>query len=156
MTSAATFLAFHRIRADACVIEVGLGGRFDATNVLDGQAARGIATLGIDQREPLLVPEAERPPIRFQGSPLKRPDRLPGRAAGNPGLSPGVTRTVIEQAMQAGAKPRCAISTGLPISERPSNTAIGMALLLAPLPALAGAHQADNAALAVAMLRPSG
>ena len=39
VTTAATFLAFHRIPADACVIEVGLGGRFDATNVVAAPAA---------------------------------------------------------------------------------------------------------------------
>ena len=57
VTTAACFLAFARHPADACVIEVGLGGRFDATNVLDGQAACGIATLGIDHEAFLLVPE---------------------------------------------------------------------------------------------------
>ncbi|MEQ1641593.1 MAG: bifunctional folylpolyglutamate synthase/dihydrofolate synthase, partial [Novosphingobium sp.] len=51
VTAAAFYLAFHRIPADACIIEVGLGGRLDATNVLDGQAACGIATLGIDHKE---------------------------------------------------------------------------------------------------------
>ncbi len=34
VTTAAAFLAFARTPADACVIEVGLGGRLDATNVL--------------------------------------------------------------------------------------------------------------------------
>ena len=34
VTTAATFLAFAREPADACVVEVGLGGRLDATNVL--------------------------------------------------------------------------------------------------------------------------
>src|SRR5690606_23750228 len=54
VTAAATFLAFARHPADACVIEVGLGGRFDATNVLDQPAACGIATLGIDHESFLL------------------------------------------------------------------------------------------------------
>ena len=50
VTIAATFLAFARMPADACVIEVGLGGRFDATNVLGPKvlAACGIAALGLD------------------------------------------------------------------------------------------------------------
>ena len=43
-TTAAAFLAFARIPADACIIEVGLGGRFDATNVLVDPACCGIAT----------------------------------------------------------------------------------------------------------------
>jgi dihydrofolate synthase/folylpolyglutamate synthase len=57
VTTAATFVAFARHPADACVIEVGLGGRFDATNVMEQPAACGIATLGIDHEAFLLVPE---------------------------------------------------------------------------------------------------
>src|SRR6266446_2301080 len=34
ITTAAAFLAFSRQEADALVLEVGLGGRFDATNVI--------------------------------------------------------------------------------------------------------------------------
>src|SRR5690606_23436224 len=57
VTTVATFLAFAREPADACVIEVGLGGRFDATNVLEHPACCGIATLGIDHEAFLLIPE---------------------------------------------------------------------------------------------------
>jgi dihydrofolate synthase/folylpolyglutamate synthase len=39
VTTAAAFLAFSRAPADACVIEVGLGGRLDATNVIPPSAA---------------------------------------------------------------------------------------------------------------------
>ncbi len=48
-TTAAAFLAFSRTRADACVIEVGLGGRLDATNVVS-PAICGIASIGIDHQ----------------------------------------------------------------------------------------------------------
>lgn len=59
VTIAAAFLAFSRTPADACVVEVGLGGRFDATNVLEPEAlaACGIAALGIDHEQFLLTPE---------------------------------------------------------------------------------------------------
>ncbi|WP_298304432.1 folylpolyglutamate synthase/dihydrofolate synthase family protein [uncultured Erythrobacter sp.] len=59
VTIAAAFLAFSRTQADACVVEVGLGGRFDATNVLEPEAlaACGIAALGIDHERFLLAPE---------------------------------------------------------------------------------------------------
>jgi dihydrofolate synthase / folylpolyglutamate synthase len=40
VTAAATFLAFARFPADVCVIEVGLGGRFDATNVIWGSTMK--------------------------------------------------------------------------------------------------------------------
>src|SRR5690606_3967627 len=78
ITTAATFLAFARHPADACVIEVGLGGRFDATNVLERPAACGIATLGIDHEQFLLVPEAGTPTeplarIAFEKAGIARP-----------------------------------------------------------------------------------
>ncbi|MFP3408659.1 bifunctional tetrahydrofolate synthase/dihydrofolate synthase, partial [Pseudomonas sp. SIMBA_065] len=34
VTTAAAFLAFAEHPADACIIEVGLGGRLDATNII--------------------------------------------------------------------------------------------------------------------------
>ncbi|MEL7197386.1 MAG: folylpolyglutamate synthase/dihydrofolate synthase family protein [Pseudomonadota bacterium] len=59
ITIAAAFVEFARVPADACVVEVGLGGRLDATNVLepDVLAACGIAALGIDHEKFLLAPE---------------------------------------------------------------------------------------------------
>jgi dihydrofolate synthase/folylpolyglutamate synthase len=49
-TTAVAFLAFTRTPADACVIEVGLGGRLDATNVIDQPLVCGIAQLGVDHQ----------------------------------------------------------------------------------------------------------
>ena len=155
VTTAATFLAFRRIPADVCVIEVGLGGRFDASNVLDGQAACGIASLGIDHEAFLLVPEEGVPQqplcrIAFEKAGIARP----GVPLVTQGYPTEVTRTVIEQAMKVGA--RTAIrgldwfaevgAQGIAYRDRQGE-------LTLPLPALAGGHQADNAALAVAMLR---
>ncbi len=59
VTIAAAFLAFARVPADVCVVEVGMGGRFDATNVLEREAlaACGIAALGLDHERFLLAPE---------------------------------------------------------------------------------------------------
>lgn len=61
VTTAAAFLAFARIPADDCIIEVGLGGRLDATNIIPPPAACGIASLGIDHEAFLLAPEAGTP-----------------------------------------------------------------------------------------------
>lgn len=154
VTAAAFYLAFHRILADACIIEVGLGGRLDATNVLDGQAACGIATLGIDHKEFLLVPEAGVPSdplcrIAFEKAGIARP----GVPLVTQAYPADVTKTVIEQAMIAGAQTY--------IRDLDWSAEIGESIhyrdrfgeLTLPLPTLAGAHQADNAALAVAMLR---
>jgi dihydrofolate synthase/folylpolyglutamate synthase len=154
VTAAAYFLAFHRIPADACIIEVGLGGRLDATNVLDGQAACGIATLGIDHKEFLLVPEDGVPSdplcrIAFEKAGIARP----GVPLVTQAYPADVTKTVITQAMIAGARTY--------IRDLDWSAEIGEHIqyldrfgeLTLPLPTLAGTHQADNAALAVAMLR---
>ena len=50
-TTAAAFLAFTRHDADACVVEVGLGGRLDATNVLERPLVCGIASVGRDHEQ---------------------------------------------------------------------------------------------------------
>lgn len=154
VTTAATFLAFHRIPADACVIEVGLGGRFDATNVLDGQAACGIATLGIDHKEFLLAPEAGVPAdplcrIAFEKAGIARPG-VPLVTQSYPAK---VTKTVIDHAMKVGARTAirdldwfAEVDGEIRFQDRQGE-------IIQPLPPLAGRHQADNAALAVAMLR---
>ena len=155
VTTAATFLAFARFPADACVIEVGLGGRFDATNVLDQPAACGIATLGIDHEAFLLVPEEGVPQeplcrIAFEKASIARP----GVPLVTQTYPLAVAKTVIETAMQIGARPAM---RGLDWWADVSGDGIAyrdhLGELSLPLPALAGTHQADNAALAVAMLR---
>ena len=50
VTTAAALLAFARTPADACIVEVGLGGRLDATNVIARPLVTGIAQLGIDHQ----------------------------------------------------------------------------------------------------------
>ncbi|HXZ67229.1 MAG TPA: Mur ligase family protein, partial [Alphaproteobacteria bacterium] len=50
-TNAAAFLAFARTRADYTLLEVGLGGRYDSTNVIAQPAATLITPVGIDHTE---------------------------------------------------------------------------------------------------------
>ena len=59
VTIAVALVEFSRVPADACVVEVGLGGRLDATNILKPHvlAACGIAALGMDHERFLLAPE---------------------------------------------------------------------------------------------------
>ena len=155
VTSAAMFLAFARVPADVCVIEVGLGGRFDATNVLETAVACGIASLGIDHEAFLLRPEHGTPTdplcrIAFEKASIARPG------------VPLVTQAYPE--LVAAEVARTAKAHGAPLMMRgrdwfadASASAIAyrdaFGALALPLAALAGAHQADNAALAVAMLR---
>ncbi len=51
VTTAAALLAFSRIPADLCLLEVGLGGRLDATNVIAHPAAVGITPVDIDHQQ---------------------------------------------------------------------------------------------------------
>ncbi len=48
ITTAAAFLLFSRHPADAVILEVGMGGRFDATNVITEPAASVITPIGLD------------------------------------------------------------------------------------------------------------
>ncbi|MFV9875946.1 MAG: folylpolyglutamate synthase/dihydrofolate synthase family protein [Rickettsiales endosymbiont of Dermacentor nuttalli] len=47
-TTIAAFLAFSRIPADITLVEVGLGGRLDATNVFDEVLATVVTTISLD------------------------------------------------------------------------------------------------------------
>jgi dihydrofolate synthase/folylpolyglutamate synthase len=51
ITTAAAFLAFARDPADVCLLEVGLGGRFDATNVIEKPAATVITPISLDHAD---------------------------------------------------------------------------------------------------------
>ena len=154
VTSAATFLAFAEHPADACVIEVGLGGRFDATNVLEHPAACGIASLGVDHEAFLLRPEEGVPQeplarIAFEKASIARPG-VPLVTQAYPALA---ARAVADTAARLGAElfMRGQAWRAEAGDELAYFDAFGPLTL--PLPVLAGAHQADNAALAVAMLR---
>ena len=157
VTIAAAFLAFSRTPADACVVEVGLGGRFDATNVLTPEvlAACGIAALGIDHERFLLAPE--------DGTPDDPLSRIAFEKAGiaKPGVSlvtmhypEGATLEVERAAARNGAPLSMqgrdwtisTTPTGLHYADRHGEMAL-------PLPTMTGPHQAENAALAIAMLR---
>jgi dihydrofolate synthase/folylpolyglutamate synthase len=154
VTTAAMFVAFRDVPADVCVIEVGLGGRFDATNVLHQPAACGIATLGIDHEAFLLRPEEGVPQdplarIAFEKASIARP----GRPLVTQAYPAAITRTVLDLAMQVGARTAFrdldwSADVGDAITYRDRHGELTL-----PLPTLAGVHQADNAALAVAMLR---
>src|SRR5690348_4572087 len=50
ITTAAAFLAFARMPADVVLLETGLGGRLDATNVLPGPAATAITPVSLDHQ----------------------------------------------------------------------------------------------------------
>jgi dihydrofolate synthase/folylpolyglutamate synthase len=157
VTTAATFLAFSRVPADACVIEVGLGGRLDATNVMVKPAACGITSLGVDHHQFLLNDEPGAP------SPYNPEVRIAFEKVGIARQgSPMVTQNYRAD-MEAMIAQRCA-EEDAPLFMRDkawnaevSDTGIvysdARGTLTLPLPQMPGSHQGDNAALAVAMLR---
>ena len=154
-TTAAALLAFSRTPADACILEVGLGGRLDATNIIERPAVCGISSLGIDHESFLLAPEDGTP-----DDPLTRIgwEKAGIAKAGVPlvvGHYPAPVNAIIADH---------AVSTGAPLLARKEDWDAAIydgqiayrdaaGTLKLPLPRMAGAHQADNAALAIAMLR---
>jgi dihydrofolate synthase/folylpolyglutamate synthase len=146
-TTAAAFLAFSRQPADACIVEVGLGGRLDATNVIPAPAVCGIAQLGLDHQQFLgsRIEDvaAEKAGIAKRGVPLVT-QPYPGR----------IGERIGEIADSAGAAwlPRGGRWDAIVYRQR-LHYRDDQGKLQLPLPRLRGAHQAMNAALAVAMLR---
>ena len=51
ITAAAAFVAFAETPADVCILEVGLGGEFDATNVIETCRVAAIAPIDFDHAE---------------------------------------------------------------------------------------------------------
>ena len=51
VVTAAALLLFSRVPADLCVLEVGLGGRLDATNVVPAPACCAITSISMDHRD---------------------------------------------------------------------------------------------------------
>ncbi|MBB3980765.1 dihydrofolate synthase/folylpolyglutamate synthase [Sphingobium fontiphilum] len=147
VTTAAAFLAFAEQPADACIIEVGLGGRLDATNVVPAPAVCGIAQLGIDHQaflgDRIEQIAAEKAGIAKPGAPLvtlRYADAL--------------MAVIGSAAASAGAlwRPMGSDWDAVVYRER-LHYRDEAGRMDMPLPRLPGAHQAMNAALALAMLR---
>ncbi|MFL0356311.1 bifunctional folylpolyglutamate synthase/dihydrofolate synthase [Erythrobacter sp. GH1-10] len=139
---AAAFTEFARVPADACVVEVGLGGRLDATNVLEPEvlAACGIAALGIDHERFLLAPE--------EGVPIEPMARIAFEKAGIAKKGVPLVTLGAEYPPEAVAAIRdVAADVGAPLFEwlRDFEIPISQSLPIPP--------QAINAGLASAMLR---
>ncbi|QMW22671.1 bifunctional folylpolyglutamate synthase/dihydrofolate synthase [Sandaracinobacteroides saxicola] len=143
----AAFLLFAATPADAVVLEVGLGGRLDATNVIPAPAVTGIAQLAMDHVA-ILGPTirhiaAEKAGIAKKGVPLVTQK-----------YAAAVAAKVTEVAMLAGSPVMArGVAWDAAVYQGQFHLKDGQGTLTAPLPRLAGAHQVDNAALALAMLR---
>lgn len=150
ITTAAAFLAFARTPAAATIVEVGLGGRLDATNVVRTPAVTGIAALGIDHQTFLgrsaVAIAGEKAGIAKRGVPLVTMD-YPARAAAR----------VAQTAALAGAP---VLVRGRDWTSETARTTLRYAdpgfSVVTRRPRLVGAHQARNLALAIAMIRHQG
>ncbi len=144
ITTAAAFLAFAESRADWLVLETGLGGRLDATNVLERPALTILTAIDYDHAD-------------FLG------DDLAGIAREKAGiLKPGVEAVVAAQqpaalaAIEARARDLgvTTLVAGRDWSWRRETAGLRLDLpgatesLVLPDPNLPGPHQAENAALA--------
>jgi dihydrofolate synthase/folylpolyglutamate synthase len=150
ITTAAAFLAFSRHPADAVILEVGLGGRHDATNVVEQPVAVCITPVALDHQE-------------FLGNSLAE---IAGEKAGI--IKRGVPCIVGPQAEEALAViERQADQLSAPLSvfgeDFHAHEEHGRmvyqdtdGLLDLPLPKLLGRHQIANASVAVAALRRIG
>ena len=155
VTTAAAFLAFAREPADALLLEVGLGGRLDATNMVPAPLLTAITPVSIDHVQFLGTSLSA---IAFEKAGILKRDvpAVVGRQT-----SAG-SRTIMRQATAVGAPlvrhGESAQRRGSTGWWRARRTAEGFEVRTAQrafslsAPALVGRHQVDNAAHAVACL----
>ncbi|MEQ1688346.1 MAG: bifunctional folylpolyglutamate synthase/dihydrofolate synthase, partial [Sphingopyxis sp.] len=145
-TTAAAFLAMAEHSADACIIEVGLGGRLDATNVVPIPACCGIAQLGVDH-EAFLGDDAVQ--IAREKAGISKPGRPLVTMAYPLALRAAVAE--VAEARDATVK-REGYDWHYARMENHLRIVFEDKSIDAQLPSLAGPHQQANAALAIAML----
>lgn len=150
METAAAFLLFTRHPADVVLLEVGLGGRLDATNVVERPLASVITRLSLDHRD-------------FLGDTI---ETIAAEKAGI--LKPGVPAIAVSQAREALAViERQAARVRAPLliagEDWTATEERGRlvyqdddGLLDLPAPRLYGRHQFENAGAAIAALRVAG
>ncbi|GEO14701.1 bifunctional folylpolyglutamate synthase/dihydrofolate synthase [Microvirga aerophila] len=152
ITTAAAILLFSEEPADVLLLEVGLGGRFDATNVIDHPAAAVVTSIGHDHAEYLgTTLEAiakEKAGIFKRGCPavIAPQDYL------------SADETLRKEAERIGASPLFVGQQDFSIHEESGRLVYQdeKGLLDLPRPRLVGRHQFINAGTAIAALRAAG
>jgi dihydrofolate synthase/folylpolyglutamate synthase len=150
VTTAAAFLAFARTPADVVLLETGLGGRLDATNLVVAPAAAAITPISLDH-------------MSFLGDTI---EKIAGEKAGI--LKPGCPAVIARQPANAAAVIAArAEEIGAPLFrqglEWDAEPREGgwrfrdeTGVIDLPLPRLIGTHQIGNAGTALACLRLLG
>ncbi|MEO1198310.1 MAG: folylpolyglutamate synthase/dihydrofolate synthase family protein [Pseudomonadota bacterium] len=147
ITTAAALLLFSRTSADVLLLEVGLGGRLDATNVIDRPAATVITPVDIDHAQYLgdtidLI-ASEKAGILKRGVPaIIAPQQNDARE-----VIEARARKLRAPMKLGGQDWHCRLEPGRLVFEDDDG------LLDLPPPRLVGRHQAVNAGSAVAALR---
>jgi dihydrofolate synthase/folylpolyglutamate synthase len=150
ITAAAMFLAFSRYPADAVVLEVGLGGTYDATNVVPNPAMTVIQPVGLDHKEflgdSLASIAGEKAGIIKKGSPLVV------------GPQTDIARDVILARADRMGVPVFEFGQDFVARQEHGRMVYEdeWGLLDLPLPKLIGRHQIENAGVAIAGLRHAG
>ncbi|MGR3659767.1 MAG: bifunctional folylpolyglutamate synthase/dihydrofolate synthase [Paracoccaceae bacterium] len=150
ITTIAAILAFARTPADYTLLEVGLGGRFDATNIIEKPALTVITPVSIDHQQYLgeTLPEiaGEKAGI------LKR------NTTCIVGPQSDAALDVIEAKAARLNAPLLTYGQHWHVSEERGRLIYQdeAGLLDLPLPTLIGAHQVQNAGIAIAALRHLG
>jgi dihydrofolate synthase/folylpolyglutamate synthase len=144
ITTAAAFLAFAETPADAVILEVGLGGRLDATNVIARPALSVITPISLDHADKLGATVAAI--AREKAGILKT------GAAGVIAMQPPEALEVIRARAQEVVAPLSVWGEDFEAFEQNSRLVFQSAerLLDLPLPALIGQHQIGNGGTAVA------
>ncbi|MBI1404710.1 MAG: bifunctional folylpolyglutamate synthase/dihydrofolate synthase [Caulobacter sp.] len=142
ITTAAAFQAFSEVPADLCLLEVGLGGSLDATNVIEHPAVSVICPVDHDHREflgdDIASIAGEKAGIIKRGRPVVS------------GWQGEEAFAVIEARARALGAPLAAMGRDFDAFAQGGRMVLQAddRLLDLPLPALAGAHQIANAGVA--------
>lgn len=144
ITTVLALLAFSETPADLCIVEVGLGGRFDATNVFEAPAVSVITPIDYDHLE-MLGPELWK--IAWEKAGIIKARR------------PVVVARQMEEALEVVEReaddrmsPLFLMGRDFDAWEERGRLMVQMPdrLLDLPAPSLFGGHQFENAGLAVA------
>ena len=145
-TTAAAFLAFSKIKADILLLEVGLGGRLDATNVVPNVIASIITEISFDHEH-------------FLGSTLSKiskekcgiiKNRIPVITISQKNE---IMRVIKENCLNKNAALYLIEKKNFKVSSNSFSFYLDKENIDIPIPSLRGTHQLDNCALSTSCLK---
>ena len=145
--TAVAFELFAQTPADLCVLEVGLGGRLDATNVIPPAAAGAITSISFDHRDWL---GETLPQIAYEKAGIVKPGMTVAT-----GAQPAEVFAVLQSAADTADARLLARGRDWWIGPHAAGLRFedSRGVLDLPPPSLPGPHQIDNAGIALAAIR---